>query len=367
MVVLKLELDNIYSFNDFKIDFVFPKKAVNSTVEQNLKNYPNFRYKKVNVIMGNNASGKSTLGLALMYIFNFIRKCDVNNLENITNIKDKSTYFLIDFVVENRMYRIVFNNTIKYTESRNLNLDIYSAKIAKNDSYEKVEKKLKKIEYRSTDTFMDKLESINNFSWHFTFPELEKKSLNIELRILKNILKSLDTSIVDVIKSKEVENAYIIKFVDREDDVIIQKEDNLDLYKQLSSGTRAGISISELLTRINSLDNSVFYCDEKFTFIHSDLEKMIFSLMISYLKEDSQLFFTTHNQEILDMNLPLQSYTFLKKENDNIKVIYPIEYIKRNDIRLRNYVENDVFSMSPNLDLIEELEGLSEMILNEKK
>ena len=46
MVILNLKLDNIYSFNNFEINFTYKKKIVNNPIgEENLEGYPNFRYK----------------------------------------------------------------------------------------------------------------------------------------------------------------------------------------------------------------------------------------------------------------------------------------------------------------------------------
>ena len=33
MIVLNLELDNIYSFKDFKVNFSYPKRVIKSTIE----------------------------------------------------------------------------------------------------------------------------------------------------------------------------------------------------------------------------------------------------------------------------------------------------------------------------------------------
>lgn len=53
MIVLNVTLDNIYGFNDFNINFTYPKKIVNSIIEEeNLKYRPYFRYKKAVVLMG---------------------------------------------------------------------------------------------------------------------------------------------------------------------------------------------------------------------------------------------------------------------------------------------------------------------------
>ena len=65
MVVLNVKLDGIYGFKDFEINFTYPKKVVNSIIEaEHLKERERFRYKKVVVLMGSNATGKTTLGKA---------------------------------------------------------------------------------------------------------------------------------------------------------------------------------------------------------------------------------------------------------------------------------------------------------------
>ena len=45
MIVLNLELDNLFGFEDFKINFSYPKKIVNSSIkDETLYDKPNFRY-----------------------------------------------------------------------------------------------------------------------------------------------------------------------------------------------------------------------------------------------------------------------------------------------------------------------------------
>ena len=78
--------------------------------------------------------------------------------------------------------------------------------------------------------------------------------------------------------------------------------------------------------------------------------------MIDLIKSGEQLFFTTHNTDILDMDLPKHSFTFLRKDMNNtekpITCIEASSLLKRNTDSLRNAVENDMFSTSPDLDLI---------------
>lgn len=90
VIVLDVRLDNIYAFRNFHLNLTYPKKIVGSCIEdEHLAERPNFRYKKVNIIMGANASGKTTLGHALMYIFNFLSKKAMRNLRRLFPIRAK--------------------------------------------------------------------------------------------------------------------------------------------------------------------------------------------------------------------------------------------------------------------------------------
>jgi hypothetical protein len=67
MVLLDIKLKNFLLFNDFSMNLSYPKKTVNSSIEnEHLVNRPNFRYKKLIVLMGANASGKTALGKVLI-------------------------------------------------------------------------------------------------------------------------------------------------------------------------------------------------------------------------------------------------------------------------------------------------------------
>jgi len=360
MIVLNLELDNLFGFEDFKINFSYPKKIVNSSIkDETLDGKPNFRYKKVNIIMGTNASGKTSLGKALMMIFNFFEKKESVNIINKIKNKQKMASFSIDLVLgtepifqKETLYRI---NCV-FKPKQEIQLDIYKSRILKMDSYESTVKKLKKINSES-ENYIEALDYLeNHFGWLFTYPEegsnfLDGKN-NIDLKIFENILKTLDPSIIGISKIKDVKNSYKLQL--KNQDLIIQNGKFID-DSILSSGTKAGIDIAGVINSIKKNLNGFYYCDEKFSYIHSDIEKSILSLMITFLKPNTQLFFTTHNLEILDLDLPLHSFTFLRKK-EKIEVVYTSNYIKKNDKSLKNAVKNDLFDVAPNLDLIYELE-----------
>ena len=77
MIVMDLKVDNFYGFKKFHMNMSYPKKIVGSSIENEHLSYEkNFRYKKVNIIMGSNDTRKTSIGKMLMKIFNFISKKD---------------------------------------------------------------------------------------------------------------------------------------------------------------------------------------------------------------------------------------------------------------------------------------------------
>lgn len=97
MIVLNLELKGIYGFDDFHINFSYPKKIVNSIIEhEHLKGRERFRYKKAVILMGANATGKTSLGKALLRIFGYIYDGNPSPLFDMS--ADNNGYFCIDFV-----------------------------------------------------------------------------------------------------------------------------------------------------------------------------------------------------------------------------------------------------------------------------
>ena len=130
----------------------------------------------------------------------------------------------------------------------------------------------------------------------------------------------------------------------------------------LSSGTKSGIAVADVLYSLIQGSNGFYYCDEKFSYIHSDIEKAILSLMIDFVRPNDQLFFTTHNTDILDMNLPKHSFTFLRKDVKNneipITCIEASSLLKRSTDSLRNAIENDLFSPAPAVELIYDIADL---------
>lgn len=360
MIVLNLELDNLFGFEDFKINFSYPKKNENSSVKDEfLKGRPNFRYKKVNILLGANSAGKTSIGKAMMTIFNFLNRKEISTVTQYIRDIGKVMKFSIDFILDGK--NVLYRVNVKYkkiNENEKIDLELYKAGILKNDSYEATLEKFEKIslENESYIETLDKLEKVSG--WLFTYPEqgsnfLKNNNKIMDVKVFENILKTLDPSIEKVRKLDEVKNSYVLTL--KGEDLIIQDGEFIKKNNILSSGTKSGLDIAYILSAIKRNTNIYYYCDEKFSYIHSDIEKAILSLMIDLLKPNTQLFFTTHNMEVLDMDLPVHCFTFLKKSK-KIEVVYASEYIDEDNIFLSEAIKNDVFNVAPYLDLIYDLE-----------
>ena len=338
MIVLDLELKEIYGFNDFHINFSYPKKIVNSIIDQeHLKGRERFRYKKAVILMGANATGKTSLGKALLCIFGYMT--DGNPTPLYEMVAGDKGYFSIDFV--NGDYRLQRLSAQIDASNQEIDIQYQTADIDTMDSYEKCVKKLKDqtIEATRTTTALKKL--VGAVRYRFAYPEIEKSlkltgaNKSILLKTLRAVIGTLDPEII--IQEGKLLNREI-----------------------LSSGTAEGIDVAMFLAAMATKDSSFYYCDEHFSYIQSDIEKRIFGIMLDRIGDDEQLIFTTHNTDMLDLNLPKHSYVFLRKHLEEgiyqVSAVSASDVLKRNTDSLRCAVENDVFASLPQDSLLDELE-----------
>lgn len=364
MIIMDIKVDNMYAFKNFHMNMSYPKKIVDSTVEKEyLEDRPNFRYKKVNIIMGGNATGKTTLGKLLMAFTNYFVDGNYVRFTRVIDDCEKQASLTVDFVAEEKFlyrYKMVIapKSEEKYTEN-NVNIQMIRTPIGARDSYETCAQRLD--EGAGSEALLD---SIDAGGWYFTYPEdvwNNKKYSVVEeeeryVCILEQTLKTLDPSIEKVIKLTELENAYAIKLKNRS---VIIKDGKISQGEVLSSGTKAGLDISYVIASLMCDLHDLYYCDELFSYVNSDVEKACLSIFIEKITDRKQLFFTTHNTDILDMQLPKHSFSFLKKDvNDTeipIKCINAAQYLKRNTDSLKHAVENDLFCTAPELHRLYEI------------
>lgn len=358
MIVLDLKLDGIYGFNDFDINLTYPKKVVHSIIDNEyLEGRERFRYKKVILLMGANATGKTSLGKVLLKIATFMNTGNTNGLLEMVN--DENGFFSIDFINEGyTLHRICADITYQ-----NIRLKYYSSNIEKMDSYEMCVEKLvdRTEEMIKNGNLLKKL--IGHINYRFAYPEIDSSlsyqgiDKNIFKKTLHAIIGTLDPTLKDVSVSKDLKNTFIIR---RGKEEIIIQEGKLLNRQALSSGTTEGIDVAIFLASMMTIDKTFYYCDEHFSYIQSDIEKRIFGLMLERIKNNEQLIFTTHNTDMLDLNLPKHTFMFLKKYQENgeykIHAMSASDILKRNTDSVRCAVENDVFGSIPDDSLLDELE-----------
>ena len=360
MIVLNLELKGVYGFDDFSINFTYPKKLDKSIVgDEHLEGRDRFRYKKINVLMGTNATGKTSLGRALLKIFNYINTGNEALLQEMAT--EDQTFFKIDFVNEGFiMHRL--SGSINKPEGT-VDVHYYAAEIGELDFYERCVENLK--DYTSDiEGKGNKLKKrVGEIHSRFAYPEIATSlqtagtDTNELLKTFRAVLGTLDPTLTDIDKLPGAKDTFIIRR--KGTDILIQ-EGKLLNREVLSSGTAEGIDVAVFLAAMLSKEKMFYYCDEHFSYIHSEIEKAIFGLMMERIQDNEQLIFTTHNMEMLDLNLPKHSYTFLKKEvmEDKCRVsaISASSLLKKNTDSVRGAVDNDMFGTLPDLSMLTALD-----------
>lgn len=361
MIILDLKLKNIYGFDDFQINLTYPRKLTTSLIgDEVLKGRERFRYKKAVILMGTNATGKTSLGRALLKIFSSIKESNEAILRDL-NSENKAAEFQVDFV----NLGFVLHRICGWVDGDNVTIRYYSATIAEMDSYEMSVEKLADRTEEVGGNFKKLRSLIGPLEFRFSYPEIEN-SIRVAdvkktalLKTLRAVLGTLDPTLTDVSIAKDLKDSYIIRRRGKE---IIIQEGKLLNREILSSGTAEGIDVAVFLASMGSKENCFYYCDEHFSYIQSDIEKRIFGLMVERLGDNEQLIFTTHNTDMLDLNLPKHTFAFLKKEiadgEYKVTASFASDYLKRNTDSVKCAMENDVFGSLPDESPLDELEAV---------
>lgn len=269
--------------------------------------------------------------------------------------------FCIDFVNEGyTLHRLQADINVP---EQSVEIKYSSAEIAKMDSYEKCVLKLVDHTKVATKTVGSLKKLVGPIYYRFAYPEIESSLIlngvdkEVLLKTLKAVIGTLDPTLKEVVLSKDLKDTFIIR---RKNAEIIIQEGKLLNREILSSGTAEGIDVAIFLAAMLAKQKTFYYCDEHFSYIHSDIEKRIFGLMLDRIGANEQMIFTTHNTDMLDLNLPKHSYMFLRKQLEDgkyrVSAISASELLKRNTDSIRNAVENDMFRSLPDDRLLDNLE-----------
>lgn len=374
MILINLKMDNILAFENFEINFSYPKKLNKSTIEDEFLTFlPSFRYKKVNIFIGSNATGKTSLMKCIWHSLVFLSKKDRVFIDNIVNKQSDESYIELDLVdkfndntIQLIRVKIKVNNqdgTI-LTSINKISLDI-------GDSYETKKRLLDNLE----DNYENYVDCLNkndfNIGWFTALPATESgfdnvrfyKNLKDEeskeyLQILNDVLRTLDPAITKVMKSADSDDAYVIEH-ENIGKIIIQDGNRISSINYLSSGTKYGINIANIIFSIKKHNNGIYIVDEQFSYVNSDVEVALINTMVSLLGENEQLFITTHNSNVLDIRFPFHSFNFMKKEkmDDKSRIITLCASLveNRNNVSAKTILDNDMLATAPDLNKIFEI------------
>lgn len=363
MIIMDVKLNHVYGFDDFHIGFTYARRlkekpSVSLVGSEALDGRERFRYKRAVILMGSNATGKTSLGRALLKIFSSIRESNEAILRDLYS-GDHPAEFQVDFVNEG----FTLHRFCGMIEGENVGVRYYSAEIGEMDPYEKVTEKLIDRTEEAGGSFKKLKDMVGPLEFRFAYPEIET-SLRVKdvnktelLKTLRAVIGTLDPTLTDVSIAKDLKDSYVIRRRGKE---IIIQEGKLLNRELLSSGTAEGIDVAVFLASMVSDRNCFYYCDEHFSYIQSDIEKRIFGLMVERLGKNEQLVFTTHNTDMLDLNLPNHTFAFLKKEIEDdeykVSVSFASDFLKRGTDSVKCAMENDVFGSLPDDSLLDELE-----------
>jgi ABC-type oligopeptide transport system ATPase subunit len=372
-------------FKNFELDLTYDRKINHPLATDDvLFEGSRIRVRKNIIVMGANASGKTTFGKLLCAILNFIRGRNLDNeefsLSKIQYDKTKDASFEMEFVIGDTAYLLK-------ASFRDFNLhreEVYTQKIHKSYNIRKLREKLNsnKPEIFDSDTkemnlgfksFIFSVSKLNKFPdlnkafgflFMFSEPELSwnYKVFNqeVDVEFLDKLLSKIDNSVKSV-KRLQVEgetegkatNSYQINFKNNEN-LIVVNGDLKSCGNRLSHGTFETIDFLSCLSSLKG--KNLLYVDERLSHMHPELETYLARQAFFQKSTDSQLFFTTHDKEFFDLNAPSTAYILFKRNFDGFNsVVCVSDKINKNDRNLRNYYENDYFGTLPDYSFLDEL------------
>ena len=212
--------------------------------------------------------------------------------------------------------------------------------------------------------------------WYYLLSETKEITAGISgvnKDILERIIRTFDSSIIGVSEMKETKDVksgeksasvFLIKFKNT-DSIVVTSNGEITDSDRLSKGTFEAVTLShfissivndhEVLKNSEMIPSMTYFLDEKLAFTHSELERMIVALIISKLKENTQFFYTTHNLDVFELDLPVHSFIFIRKTEGSSEFVEASAFLKKNDRSMRNAVERDVFGVLPDTSLVTEL------------
>lgn len=384
MIITSIKCDNMYMFKDFVVDFTYRRRSSHFISSNDTLFEGSHIYVRKNVIiMGGNASGKTTFGKLLCLISNYLFNGRIDgeyfSLDNIAYNKENSSKFVVEFVIDKTMYclEVEFkqNVLIKETIKKCKLYKSYNIKTAREilANGEVISQYIKKDnDARGNNILMSYFFLVdgsehtereyikNNVMYLFSLSQLGSvssvKGSKVQIEQLNNILPKVDNSVgkVQPMYVNDVKTAsYQISFNNGE--TLTVPDGNLLACKdRLSHGTYETIDFVNILDYMIKAKNMTVYIDEKLAHMHSELESYLIRKAMVMKSKDTQLFITTHNTDVFLLNVPMNVFLFFRRNNDGYnECIYPTDKINKNDRNLLQYYRNDYFGVLPDYSILD--------------
>lgn len=385
-----------------------------------LKKFEKINFKRVQIISGANSSGKTSFSKAISAIRDFIALGNISKyIHEGVRSENEEVGFEVEFISEEiRHIKALHDNNqpapimtaLEYDHFSTLEVIFHhsaldskksvpgtqysykylSIPIQDSDSITSLRRKIEKLKQgmslKGSIAFdYDKGALISNSSDDISLetgyfpsaiaylcndlnhPVIDQKSrMDLSKNVLYKVLKTFDPSISSISDSiHEDSNEHKGFYVDfyNGKSLYISKEGIItDNQHLLSVGTHQAVTLAKFIScviRFSSDDNNLsfmYFLDENMANVQSEIEKSMINLVIEKMADSSQFFYTTHNYEVLDMNLPIHSFVFIRRDEENNSTFIQAEHkFKKNDRSILSYVKNDVLGTLPDTHLIDDL------------
>lgn len=405
MIFTKVRVKNLYCFVDTELNLTYPRKIADSNIEYEYLDdrAPNFRFKRLCIISGANASGKTSFGKVLLQITNAIHKGRIFTEQNKWSISNEAlpAEIEVEFVFPT-VKELKFRTLILRIEKGIYNFQYAEVPINKSDSVDSCREKISNLmeakESRGKFIYLDNIEKgtyhdrwdelhnilsesggFSNTVWTYDISyiagDYDTKSRFIDhknkgyTKVLSNVLRTFDPSIEKVNEVFELDknNEAVVKgyniYFPNGKFCRLDESGLLDhKYSFLfSKGTHQAISVAgfthQLIEQMKYPESSgIFFLDEQMSYSHTDLEREMVNLLAQKTNRYSQFFYTTHNYDIFEMDFPLHSFVFLRKSEDQgPEFIWADSVCNKNDRNILNYVKNNYFNTIPDVSLLDEI------------
>lgn len=376
MIITAIYVDNLCSFKNTALDFTLKRLSKNSLINYEfLEGRENFYFRRLCIFSGVNASGKTSIGrvLSLMQSLFISPFTVLEHLKRLITFKDKAATCMMEFVIPStyNLHRVELTLhekdelcTVKHSFINiKPNMSAYQARKVLNQHHSTAPQQEDfTLNLASLKNYKE-IDEANEYVYFITNNQVDKIVLSetIDKTLLENILTTFDNAIESLKESRDDDgslNGFTIHFNNKEY-VHLSLKGEVSNQNRLSKGTYDAISLALFFhaIKVSAKDNrsATFFLDERMAHTHSELEVSMLNLMIEHLGKNSQLFYTTHNYDVLDMNIPIYSHILLIKENGYSYFVQPEKSFQKNDRRLLNYLRNNAFSNLPNTEKLDEM------------